>query len=126
MGAALAHSLPQTQTLATSRKCLTMYRKNPNRFLRRFTNIDEPWNHHNTPKPRNNKNNGSLQVNGHPKRPTCVFQPIKLLQPLFGVYKASTTSITSIKVKPSPAIIIQSFRKKHKLICSKFDPNKEG
>lgn len=103
-----------------------MFRKNPNRFLRRFTNIDKPWIHHNTPSTRNNKNNGSLQVNGHPKWPICVFQPTKLLQPLFGMYKASPTLITSIKVKPSPAIIILSFRKNHILICSEFDPNNEG
>ncbi|XP_037931663.1 histone-lysine N-methyltransferase SETMAR-like [Teleopsis dalmanni] len=33
----------------TSKKCLAMFSRNPNEFLRRFVIVDETWIHHNTP-----------------------------------------------------------------------------
>ncbi|GBP84565.1 Histone-lysine N-methyltransferase SETMAR [Eumeta japonica] len=35
--------------VTTSKECLAMFRRNPDKFLRRFVTVNETWIHHNTP-----------------------------------------------------------------------------
>ncbi|XP_029174745.1 uncharacterized protein LOC114943323 [Nylanderia fulva] len=111
-----ARWVPQLLTLdykrnrvTTSKECLAMFRRNPNKFLRRFVTVDETWIHHNTTETKDNQDSGFLRVNVHQKRPRWVCRPTRSWPPFFGMHAVSFTSITLKRVKRSQTNIIQSF-----------------
>ena len=49
MGAALANIEPNQRREDVSTECLSLYKRNSSKFLRRFIIVDETWVHHYTP-----------------------------------------------------------------------------
>ncbi|XP_035212046.1 uncharacterized protein LOC118186127 [Stegodyphus dumicola] len=71
----------------TSEQCLTLFKRNPKEFLRRFTIVDETWIHWYTPETKDQSKQWTLPGECAPKKAKTVPSAAKVMATVFWVHK---------------------------------------
>ena len=86
-----------------SEQCLTLtlFKRNPKEFLRRFVTVDETWIHWYAPQTKENQNSGLHRAKVLRRRRRLSYRPERLWPPFSGIHKVWSTSTAWRRAKRS-------------------------